>query len=151
MEISDIKDFKDNQHKIIQLFMLTSLWIIIFDGQVSGLHSREHSLTRSTFSLSILANVMYFILLTVAMFAERIYRRRVNPDNYCNFKRNCQVISILSPLFIPWSSLTLHSGFGDQILIIHALTYLIVGIIIPLIWICLDKRNLKVKMTDAFY
>lgn len=146
MEISDISEFKDKQYRIILLFVVTSTFIISFDAQTGGFNPVDHTLTLGTFILSIIANVLYLSLLFTVLFAERIYQGSSNPNSFNEFKSTCTLFSLLSPFFVMGSSEVLYSGFGEIVLVIHILIFLIFGIALPIIWVIIDRRKLSFRL-----
>ena len=144
MKIVDIRQFKNLQYKILLLLVFVSIFLILIIGQIPVGTNREVEITSFPFVISILANILFLLMVYLEMIADRIFERMNNIEKFHELKGSCVLIAVVSYLFILFSSVGLYSEFGETFIMILALTITIFGIIIPIIWMLIDNRKYKV-------
>ena len=93
--------------------------------------------------ISILANIIFFCMIFIAMFADVIYRNVRHYHTFERIKSYCAIMAVVSFFITLYSSIKLYPEFRDDYIYFHVIILSIFGIIVPLLWMFINNFTKK--------
>ena len=144
MRISNIKEFKKTQYRFVLLMIIASMYAIIFDGQITPQTNNNDGINIGyLIIISILANIIFFCMIFIAMFADVIYRNVRHYHTFERIKSYCAIMAVVSFFITLYSSIKLYPEFRDDYIYFHVIILSIFGIIVPLLWMFINNFTKK--------